>query len=149
MTRFVADFLGFGDQIKTQLDQRDRKYNENQIYQHFTNCQDYLTFNSDETVTWKRRTAYRDSMKFLKQMTEQGVRDAQPGLFEFFERSYGTKGDNGQVKELRKFGTMVARALVKEKGKTVEEAAGIMLAAALDATHKSILTVSLPFLRPL
>ncbi|KAA6413823.1 MAG: fatty acid oxygenase [Lasallia pustulata] len=34
---------------------------------------------------------------------------------------------------------MVARVLVKEKGKTTEEAAGIMLATALDATHKSIL----------
>lgn len=142
VTRFVADFLGFGDQIRTQLDQQDRKYSENQIYQHFTNCQDYLTYNSDETIAWKLRMAYRDSMKFLKRMTEQGVRDAQPGLFKFFERSYGTKDDNDQVKELRKFGTMVARALVKEKRMTTEEAAGIMLATALDATHKSILTVS-------
>ena len=69
------------------------------------------------------------------------LRDTQKGLFEFLERSYGTKGDNGQVKELRKFGTMVARALVKEKGKTTEEAAGIMLTTALDATPKSILVV--------
>lgn len=84
---------------------------------------------------------YRDSMKFLMGITEQGVRDAQKGLFEFFERSYGTKEDSGHVKELRKFGTMVARVLLKEKGKTTEEAAGIMLATALDATHKSILVV--------
>lgn len=142
VTRFAADFLGFGDQIRTQASQKDRKYNENQIYRHFTDCQDYLTFNSDEAVTWKRRMAYRDSMQFLKQMTEQGVRDAQPGLFEFYERCYGTKEDNAHVKELRKFGTAVARALVKEKGKTVVEAAGIMLATALDATHKIILIVS-------
>jgi hypothetical protein len=139
----VADFLGFGRDIKTE-EHMDRKYDENQIYRHFTNCQDFLTFNPDETTTWKRRVNFTKSMQFLKETTERCVEAAQPGLFGsiFGGPSYGSAQDGETVKSLRKFGVNIAQYLVKEKCKTKEEAAAIMLFTAINATYKSILVVS-------
>lgn len=143
VTRFVADFLGFGEDIKTE-EHLDRKYDENQIYKHFTNCQDFLTFNADETTAWKRRVDFTKSMQFLKDTTERCVDAAQPGIFGsiFGGPSYGSAKDGETVKSLRKFGAEIAKVLVKEKRKTKEEAAAIMLYTAIDATYKCILVVS-------
>ena len=143
MTRFVADFLGFGEDLKTE-EHLDRKYDENQIYKHFTNCQDFLTFNADETTAWKRRIDFTKSMQFLKDTTERCVEAAQPGIFGslFGGSSYGSSKDGEAVKSLRKFGAETAKLLVKEKRKTKEETAAIMLYTAIDATYKCILVVS-------
>jgi len=139
----VADFLGFGEEIKTE-EYLDRKYDENLIYKHFTNCQDFLTFNPDETTAWKRRVDFTNSLQFLKETTERCVDAAQPGMFGAFfgVPSYGSVKDGEAVKSLRKFGADIAKYLVKEKRKTKEEAAAIMLFTAIDATYKSILVVS-------
>lgn len=122
----------------------DRKYDENQIYKHFTNCQDFLTFNPDETTAWKRRVDFTKSMQFLKETTERCVEAVQPGLFGSFfgGPSYGSAQDGETVRSLRKFGVNIAQCLVKEKRKTKEEAAAIMLFTAINATYKSILVVS-------
>lgn len=139
----MADFLGFGQDIKT-AECLNRKYDENQIYKHFTNCQDFLTFNPDETTAWKRRADFTKSLHFLKETTERCVDAAQPGIFGDFwgGPSYGSAQDGEAVKSLRKLGADLARYLVKEKRKTTEEAAAILLFTAIDATFKSILVVS-------
>lgn len=53
ITRFVADLLGFWDNVKTEQ-HKDRLYNENQSYQHIDKCQSYKAYESDEVTLWKR-----------------------------------------------------------------------------------------------
>ena len=86
-------------------------------------------------------------MQFLKDMTERCVDAAQPGLFGslFGAPSYGSAKDGEAVKSLRKFGADIAKYLVKDKRKTKEEAAAIMLYTAIDATYKSIFVVGSKF----
>ena len=71
ITRFVADFLGFAYRIRTMKDDT-REFSENKIYQHITNCQVFLAYNADETKMWKRRVAFKNSMKFLFDLAECG-----------------------------------------------------------------------------
>ena len=140
MTRFVADLLGFGDLVKTKK-YPNREYDENEIYQHINNVQKFLSYNSDETTTWKRRIAFRDSIKFLKEKAERGMARAQRGFFEFLTgRSYGTADETKEVKKLREFATELSRCLKRKR--TNEEAAAMLLVATLEAAHKTILAVS-------
>lgn len=140
VTRFTADFLGFGQTIKTAK-LTSRLYDENQIYEHFNNCQDHLTFDSDETKAYRRRKAFQDSIKFLLDLTEKGVADARKSWFECCRSYHIARGDDESVKDIRKFGVVVAQQLTKTlKGE--KEAAAVMLAVALDAIHKSVVMVS-------
>ena len=145
ITRFLADFLGFGHLIKTKKFP-SRPYEENEIYEHFINCQDYLTFDADDTRAFRRRKAFQTSLKFLKDLTEEAVEDAQRMWFEGVRgRTYHTTdGDNELVRELRKFGVSSAQDLTayftKEKYENPKEAAAaVLLGAALDASHKSVM----------
>ena len=141
ITRFVADFLGFWDSVKTPANTQ-RKYNENQIYQHIHNCQAYLAYCSDETTIWKRRVAFKASIQFLKERSEYGVQQAQEGVFgTWFSRNLRTEGDQDYVVKLREFGVTAIRALIKRLGNS-EKVAAMMLAIVLDAAHKSVMTVS-------
>ncbi|TAQ84346.1 hypothetical protein B7494_g7332 [Chlorociboria aeruginascens] len=138
ITRFFADFLGFWDKIKTPSF-TDRKYNENQIYQHINNCQDYLAYNSDETTQFKRRLAFRDSISFLKEQAEYGVHMNAPG-FLGRTRDLRTTGDEEYVVRLRQFGVQASRNLANELPGGEEEVAAMMLTIALDTTHKTVMT---------
>ena len=71
ITRFVADFLGFGHCIRTMKDDK-REFSENEIYQHITDYQVFLAYNADETKMWKWRVAFKNSMKFLFDLAESG-----------------------------------------------------------------------------
>lgn len=139
ITRFVVDFLGFWDTVKTPV-HPDRKYNENQIYQHIHNCQNYLTYDSDETTLSKRRIAFKGSIAFLKTQAEHGAYQAQEGLFGWLSRKTETTGDQEYVVKLRDFGVKTSRALARKLANT-EEVAAMMLVVTLDAAHKSVMTV--------
>ena len=77
------------------------------------------------------------------------MQQSQEGIFgNWFSRSLQTEGDQKYVVKLREFGVTAIRTLVKRLSST-EEVAAMMLAIALDAAHKSVMTVSFilfPFL---
>ena len=77
VTRCIADFLGFGDQIR-DVGNKKAKYSENEIYQHITNCQIFLSYNADETKLIKRRAAFKKSMAFLLRLAEEVRNAASP-----------------------------------------------------------------------
>ena len=60
ITRYIADFLGFGDRIRANAGSTGT-LSENEIYQHITNCQVYSSYNADETKLLKRRKAFKVS----------------------------------------------------------------------------------------
>lgn len=70
VTRCIADFLGFGDQIR-DVSNKKAKYTENELYRHITNCQTFLSYNTDETKLIKRRAAFKESMNVLLQLAEE------------------------------------------------------------------------------
>lgn len=141
----MLDVLAFGDHLKTPM-AMECEHDENEIYQHFINCQDFLSFNSDETANWKSRAKLKKSMEFLKGITEQGDEQAQHSFLEKFfghvVRAFRTTSTNECMKQSRAFSAGVAQSLVTEKGKTQSENAAIMLMAAVEVTNKSILMVS-------
>lgn len=92
----------------------------------------------------------------MRDLTEAGVRDAQQKLFENVRgRTYHkSQDDSASVIELRKFSVDVAQRLTrdldpsysrddKEVGSKQAMVAAVMLAAALDSVHKSIVMVCL------
>ncbi|KAK7981297.1 heme peroxidase-domain-containing protein [Apiospora saccharicola] len=48
-------------------------YSENEIYQHITNCQMFLTYDADESKWMARRRAFRASMQTLIDLTQNGT----------------------------------------------------------------------------
>lgn len=155
MTRFAADFLGFGHLIKTDHQTgKERVYDEDKIYALFTDCQDYLTFDSDETRAFRRRKAFQSSIKELKKLAEGGVADAR-GWFRG-NGEHTVAGDRASIRELRAFGVEVAQALFQDlksdystsssgEGSQKEMVAAVKLAVALDSLHKSVAMVGNSF----
>lgn len=146
VTRYVADFLGFGHLV--QSDKNDKApYSENEIYQHITNCQVFLSYNSDETKLLKRRKAFKDSMTFLLNLTKQGnicnaarwppTRWIRNGLG--FIVSCGKSGSN----PMEALGFKVAQEVLKNE-KNAGRAAAILLLTGLDSAYNSVLAVSGP-----
>lgn len=123
------------------------KYSVADIYDHFTNCQDYLTFDSDEARAFRRRKAFQSSAKFLMERAEGGVKWANS-----WSPGYKLHKDDPEdvkrvVENMRELGCEVAKDLTKElknraEGTRNQRAAAVKLAAALDASHKSIVMVS-------
>lgn len=141
ITRFVADLIGFWEQVKT-VEFHNRKYEENDIYFHIENCQNFETHDSDPTTTWRRRMAYQESIKVLKQLAEDGVHRSQHGWLEdvLHSRSYGTENDGEAVHSLRRVGVTLIQALLKKL--STEEVAAFMLCTALDAAQQFVTTFS-------
>lgn len=139
ITRFFADYLGFWDRVKTKA-QPARDFSEVQIHDHIRNCQDYLSYCADETTQWKRRLAFRDSLKFLKELAEHGVHQNSSG-WTHWNRTLETTGDSASVVKMRKLGLNVSRELAKVLKGSDAEVAATMLKVALDVAHTSVLTV--------
>ena len=110
------------------------------IYQHLSNCQDYLTYNSDEVSIFPRRVEFRKSIEWLKNASEYGIRQVYDG-------KRGKNKPDDVVWDVRQFGNSMASKLLDnlkgDKDQVIREAAAIRLSIALDAVHKSILVVSL------
>ena len=145
-TRYVADFLGFGDLVRSEKN-LNAPYSENEIYRHITNCQIFLSYNADETKLLKRRQAFRTSMNFLYELTlKSNVLEAsrwtlsrwiRQGLRALWSPRRG--GDN----TMTKLGFEVAQVLLRHE-RDYERAAAILLLIALDSAYNSVLAVGLP-----
>ena len=129
--QFVTDFLGFWDW--TDAENKPVKTDANIVYGHLNNCQDYLTYNSDETTVFPRRIEFRDSIKWLSEGAVYGIKQVES------KKRGKDKADN-ITSELQQFGTKMAQELLSQ-GLNREEAAAIRLSIALEAVHKSILMV--------
>ncbi|KAJ4309604.1 hypothetical protein N0V84_011417 [Fusarium piperis] len=141
VTRYVSDFLGFGHLVRS--DKNDKApYSENEIYQHITNCQVFLSYNSDETKLLRRRKAFKDSMTFLLNLTKQGnicnaarwapTHWIRNGLE--FIASCGKIGSNPMVA----LGFKVAQEVLKNE-KDTGRAAAILLLTGLDSAYNTVL----------
>ncbi|KAL8697068.1 MAG: hypothetical protein Q9224_002486 [Gallowayella concinna] len=141
-TRCIADFLGFGDQIRNISNPKAR-YSENEVYQHITNCQVFLAYNADETKLLKRRDAFKSSMAFLLKLAEGGnileasrwrVSTAIRGLFKRKVRS----ACDVASESMRELGLASAKEILKHE-KDSGKAAAILLLTALDVAYISVL----------
>ena len=92
-------------------------------------------------MLWKRRDVFKKSLKLLKERAEYGVQRSQGSVFGMFAKSLHTEGDENYVVKLREFGVKTIEALLKVLHDP-DEVAAMMLVVALDAAHKSVMTVS-------
>jgi hypothetical protein len=139
ITTYVADFLGFGDRIRTNGDSK-APYSENEIYQHITNCQVFLSYNADETKMWKRRAAFKTSMQFLFELAESGnIKEANK--WRFPKVLFGAKTDT-PANHMKQLGMTVAKRILEQENDT-GKAAAILLLTALDSAYNSVLAVCL------
>ncbi|KAL8856073.1 MAG: hypothetical protein Q9178_007329 [Gyalolechia marmorata] len=142
VTRCIADFLGFGDQIRN-IGNPQAKYPENEIYQHITNCQVFLSYNTDETKLLRRRAAFRKSMEFLLRLAEEGnIREASRWQVTrtvrgFFQGNPVASQDTAS-ESMRALGCSVAARVSKNEHDS-GKAAAILLLTALDIAFISVL----------
>lgn len=135
MTRYVADFLGFGDKLRT-VSNLTNSYTENEIYQHITNCQIFLSYNADETKLMKRRNAFKTSMAFLTDLTQKG-NIFQAKQWAITQALFGKKPTN----PMSELGIYVAK-LVLDYESDASRAAAILLLICLDFAYHSVISVS-------
>ena len=136
-TRYVADFLGFGHLIRSEKNSK-APHSENEIYQHITNCQVFLSYNADETKLLKRRKAFKSSMEFLYNLTLNGnIYEASRSMIS--QRLFGRKRDNSMTE----LGFQVAQHVLKYEHST-SKAAAILVFVGLHAAYNSVLAVSTP-----
>ncbi|RGP79400.1 heme peroxidase [Fusarium longipes] len=141
VTRFVADFLGFGHLLRSDTNSH-APYSENEIYQHINNCQVFLSYNSDETKLLKRRKAFRDSMSFLLKLAEQGnIREAGKWrTTRWVQGFFGAVASLGQDKPnfMTALGYRVAGEVTQRESNT-SKAATILLLTGLDSAYNVVL----------
>lgn len=134
VTRFVADFLGFGHLIRSE--ERPRApHTENEIYQHITNCQTFLSYNADETKLLKRRKAFKTSMQFLCNLTVEG-NIAEANKWAVTQHLFGRKRDN----PMTELGFKIAQGLLEDQ-RDSGRAAAILLLVGLQQAYNSVLSV--------
>ncbi|CZS85760.1 unnamed protein product [Fusarium graminearum] len=141
VTRFVADFLGFGHLLRSDTNSH-APYSENEIYQHINNCQVFLSYNTDETKLLKRRKAFRDSMSFLLKLAQEG-NICEAGKWRttrWLQGFFGAIASFGHDKPnfMTALGYRVAgEVLQREKNTT--KAATILLLTGLDSAYNVVL----------
>lgn len=134
MAQFVADFLGFWD---WKPNQKESVASPGVVYQHLSNCQDYLTYNSDVLSVFPRRINFNCSINWLSQASIYGIKQVKEGR----RKAWSNPKPNDYVEKVKRFGTSMAEALL-DMNLNVDLAAAIRLSIALDAVHKSVLMVS-------
>ena len=133
----MADFLGFGHKLRTDSNPRNT-YTENEIYQHITNCQIFLSYNVDETKLLKRRRAFRDSMAFLTNLAQRG-NIYEANQWGITQALFGRKRTN----PMTELGFYIAK-LVLEYEQDPGKAAAILLLICLDFAYNSVVSVRDP-----
>lgn len=144
VTRYVADFLGFGDRIRSDKFP-NAPHSENEIYQHITNCQIFLSYNADGTKLLKRRKAFRLSMNFLFKLTkEANISEANRWTLTRWARnslryimSFGKQRADNPMAEL---GFKIARQVLEHE-KDTGRGTAMLLLVALDSAYNSVLAV--------
>ncbi|RFN54271.1 heme peroxidase [Fusarium flagelliforme] len=141
VTRFVADFLGFGHLLRSDTNSH-APYSENEVYQHINNCQVFLSYNTDETKLLKRRKAFRDSMTFLLNLAEEGnIREAGKWrTTRWVQGFFGAVASLGQDKPnfMTALGYRVAGEVLQRE-KNTSKAATILLLTGLDSAYNVVL----------
>ncbi|KAL4727914.1 hypothetical protein ACLX1H_004611 [Fusarium chlamydosporum] len=144
VTRFVADFLGFGHLLRSETNSY-APYSENEVYQHINNCQVFLSYNTDETKLLKRRKAFRDSMSHLLKLTEEGtIREAGKWrTTRWVQNFFGAVASFGYEKPkfMTALGYRVAGEVLQREPNT-SKAATILLLTGLDSAYNAVLAVS-------
>ncbi|KAI9705161.1 MAG: hypothetical protein M1820_005308 [Bogoriella megaspora] len=133
VTRYVADFLGFGHLLRTE-NHPTGSYSENEIYQHITNCQIFLSYNADETKLLKRRKAFKTSMSFLIDLTLH-ANIAAANQWGFTRALFGRKRDN----QMTDLGFAVAEKVLEYES-DAGKAAAILLLVCLDFAYNSVVS---------
>ena len=128
------------------------KYSENEIYQHITNCQVFLSYNADETKLLKRRAGFKESMESLLKLAEQGsiyeasrsrISKTLRGFVKWsrgFFKSKPVTDHEKALEPMRALGLSVATRILSEE-KDTGKAAAILLLTALDVAYISVLAV--------
>lgn len=134
VTRYVADFLGFGHRLKTESNPHGL-FTENEIYQHITNCQTFMSYYTDETKSLKRRTAFKASMAFLFELVRHG-NIAEANKWELTKSLFGSRKTNA----MEELGLRVARKVLASESDS-GKAAAILLLICLDFAYNDVLSV--------
>ncbi|KAK2616823.1 hypothetical protein QQS21_000200 [Conoideocrella luteorostrata] len=134
VTRYVAAFLGFDDKLCTVATNVKDMYSENEIYQHITNCQIFLTYNADETKWLQRRQAFKTSMKKLIDLTQKGT------IWNFAQWSF-TRAWFGkkQANPMHDLGVFIAKKVLNYE-KNQKKAAAILLLVCLDFAYNAVVS---------
>ncbi len=135
MTRYVADFLGFGHLLRNP-EHPKAPYTENEIYQHIENCQIFLCYNSDETKLLKRRKAFTTSLKALHDLVLQG-NIGEANRTSLGKYLLGRPRDN----PMTQLGFQVADRVIEHQP-NLNAAASIMVFVGLHTAYNSVLGVS-------
>ncbi|KAF4992647.1 hypothetical protein FGRMN_7048 [Fusarium graminum] len=134
VTKYVADFLGFGDKLRQLPTQDKNTYSENEIYQHITNCQIFLTYDTDETKWMQRRQAFKTSMEELVKLTQNGT-IWEAGSWNITRALFGKRDTNA----MHELGVFVAKEVL-EYEKNQSKAAAILLLICLDIAYSSVVS---------
>jgi len=146
VTRYMAAFLGFSHKLRevpsnsTLADMHTQManygtYTENEIYQHITNCQVFLAYNTDETKWMARRQAFQKSVKFLVDLTQQGTIWEANQIFGLSKMLFGKEESN----PMHDMGVFVAKQVLKYEPDRVR-AAGILLLISLDLAYNAVVS---------
>ncbi|KAI1179312.1 heme peroxidase [Nemania sp. FL0916] len=132
MARYIADFLGFGHLLITEENPKGT-YSENEIYQHITNIQVFLSYNADETKLLKRRKAFTESLVLLFHLALRG-NIAQANQWTITRALMGKKKTNPMIE----LGFKTASQILQDESDP-EKAAAILLFIGLDFAYNSVL----------
>lgn len=130
----MADFLGFGHLIRSEKN-LSHSHSENEIYQHITNCQTFLSYNVDETKLLKRRAAFETSIQLLARLTREG-NIAEANQWDLTQALFGRQRTN----PMTQLGFRVAKRILAQE-KSADKAAAILLFMGLDLAYNSVLAV--------
>ncbi|KAK1977598.1 linoleate diol synthase [Colletotrichum cereale] len=146
VTRYMAAFLGFSHKLRevpatsTGSDKRTQiahhgTYTENEIYQHITNCQVFLAYNTDETKWMARREAFQKSVKFLIDLAERGTIWEAKQWLGLSNMLFGREESNA----MHRMGVFVARQVLKHE-RNPTRAAAILLLISLDFAYNAVVS---------
>ncbi|WQF74989.1 Putative hem peroxidase superfamily, hem peroxidase, animal-type [Colletotrichum destructivum] len=146
VTRYMAAFLGFSHKLRevpatcTVSDKRTQTahhgtYTENEIYQHITNCQVFLAYNTDETKWMARRKAFQKSVETLIELARQGTIWEAKQIFGLSNMLYGREETN----PMHQMGVFVAKQILKHEPDQTR-AAAILLLISLDFTYNAVVS---------
>ncbi|KAJ3546103.1 hypothetical protein NM208_g2174 [Fusarium decemcellulare] len=134
VTRYIADFLGFGDKLRKVATEAKDTFSENKIYQLITDCQIFLTYNADETKWMQRRRAFKTSMKTLIELTQKGT-IWEANQWEITRTLFGKK----QTNSMHDLGVFVAKHVLDYE-KDQRKAAAILLLICLDFAYNAVVS---------
>jgi hypothetical protein len=131
----VVDFLGFGHLLKTETNPSGL-YSENEIFQHVTNCQTFLSYNVDETKLLKRRQAFKTSIALLTDLASRGT-IAQASQLGAIKAWFMGSTEN----PMTRLGCSIAKDIMVYEN-NASKAAAILLLVCLDFAYNAVNSVS-------